>query len=240
MSNVSLYEETAGGGESIHDRVLQHTHLVKRIAHHLVSRLPSSVQLEDLIQAGMVGLIEASQRFDSSQNVSFETYASSRIRGSMLDDLRKSSWMPRSVHSNMRRIAEAIRNIEFRTAQPATAKEIAAELGISLEEYYEMSSDACANNLFSIDEIDENHLGTTDADEGVENEVQRHELKTYLSKIIRELPQREQLVLAFYYTEKLRFKEIGDVLEIGEARVCQLHTQAVARLKAWVLRDKIE
>ncbi len=127
--------------------------LVKRIAHHLLGRLPNSVQLDDLIQSGMIGLLEAAQKYDASKGASFETYAGIRIRGSMLDEMRRGDWAPRSVHRNSRRVAAAIRAVELRKANEASDQEIADELGVSLDEYFAMLADAAGRKLFSFDEL---------------------------------------------------------------------------------------
>lgn len=235
-NKAGLYEETSrsGGLEAV---LIQYAQLVKQIAYHLLARLPPSVQVEDLIQAGMIGLIEAHQRFDSSKNVTFETYASIRVRGMMLDELRRMSWMPRSTHQNMRSISQAIHNVENRTGHEAQPHEISKELGISPEEYAEMLASSYANELFSLHEVDEGSILEGSEKSEPEHEAQKAELHKTLTKALSTLPPQEQIVLAFYYSEKLKFKEIGEVLGVGEARVCQLHGQALARLSARVKNE---
>ena len=131
----------------------QYAPLVKRIAYHLLARLPANVQVEDLMQAGMIGLLEASKKYDAGKGASFETYAGIRIRGAMLDEVRKGDWAPRSVHRNSRMVADAIRAVEARTGRDAKDPEVAAELGVSLEEYYGILNDTLGSRLFSFDDL---------------------------------------------------------------------------------------
>ena len=240
MADLGLYKKTAQQEKlSMDDCVEKYAHLVKRNAYHLLSRLPKTVQVEDLIQSGMVGLIEANQRFDPSKMVNFETYANIRIRGTMLDDLRKSSWMPRSVHHNMRKIAEAIHKIENKTGHEAQTKDIIKELGVDMKSYSEMAGAAQANELFSFDELREDSITMENSDTDPYEETHKSEVHGVLKTLLEALPEREQMVLAFYYTEKLRFKEIGEVLGVGEARVCQIHGQAISRLHSR-LKSKLQ
>src|SRR5690606_16072227 len=133
--------------------VAEYAHLVKRIAHHLTARLPASVQVDDLVQAGMIGLLEAASKFDGSRGASFETYAGIRIRGAMLDEVRRGDWAPRSVHRNARRVADAVREVEANTGREAQDKDIAASLGVSLDEYHRMLTDASGARLFSFEAL---------------------------------------------------------------------------------------
>ena len=210
--------------------------LVKRIAHHLLLRMPASVQIDDLIQSGMIGLLEAAKKYDVSKGASFETYAGIRIRGSMLDEVRKGDWAPRSVHRKSRKVAEAIKAIEARTGQDAKDKEIAEEMDIDLNAYYAILQDASGSRLFSFDDIME---GDDSAIELAAGELpgpcdglQRDSFKSHLSRAIDSLPEREKLVLALYYDEELNLKEIGEVIGVSESRVSQIHSQAAMRLRA--------
>lgn len=210
--------------------------LVKRIAHHLLLRMPASVQIDDLIQSGMIGLLEAAKKYDVSKGASFETYAGIRIRGSMLDEVRKGDWAPRSVHRKSRKVAEAIKAIEARTGQDAKDKEIAQEMDIDLNAYYAILQDASGSRLFSFDDIME---GDDSAIELAAGELpgpcdglQRDSFKSHLSRAIDSLPEREKLVLALYYDEELNLKEIGEVIGVSESRVSQIHSQAAMRLRA--------
>lgn len=218
-------------------QVEQYLPLVRRIAHHLVARLPSSVVVDDLIQAGVIGLIDAIQKYDTSKGASFETYAGIRIRGAMIDEIRRGEWAPRSVHRNARAIQDAMRNVEARVGRDANDREVADELGISLDDYYGMAQDSMATRLFSIDEmespdalIDYTDLNTHSRNPS--NELQREALLEGLVKAIGDLPERERMVLSLYYDEELNLKEIGEVLGVSESRVCQIHSQATHRLRA--------
>ena len=131
----------------------EHAPLVKRIAYHMLGRLPASVQVEDLIQSGMIGLLEAAKKFDASKGASFSTFVGIRIRGAMLDELRKGDWTPRSVHRNTRMVSDAVRTIEARTGQDAKDLEVAAELNLSLDEYYAILGDTQGSRLFSFDDL---------------------------------------------------------------------------------------
>lgn len=219
--------------------VEQYGLLVKRIAHHLLARLPDSVQLDDLIQSGMIGLFEAASNYDHSKGASFETYAGIRIRGSMLDEIRKGDWIPRSVHRNSRRISEAIHTIEMREGRDAQDHEVAAEIGISIDEYYLLLKDTQGSRLFSFEELIENsgsdhheHSPESDDTHAPLNGLQNEQMNDRLVEAMKALPEREQIVLALYYEEELNLKEIGAVIGVSESRVSQIHSQATLRLRA--------
>lgn len=209
--------------------------LVKRIAHHLMSRLPSSVHAEDLIQAGMIGLLEAARNFDANKGASFTTYAGIRIRGSMLDEMRKGDWAPRSVHRNSRKVAQAVREIENKTGRDAKDAEVAEHLGLSLDEYHQMLQDTKGTKVFAFEElgVDEDILSasTTIALLGPLEKLQRDDFCKALSKEIARLPERERMVLALYYDEELNLREVGEVLNVSESRISQIHSQAMIRLQ---------
>lgn len=215
--------------------VKAHALLVKRIAYHLLGRLPYSVQLDDLIQAGMLGLLEAARHYDSSKGASFETYAGIRIKGFMLDEVRRNDWVPRSVYRNSRMISEAVKAVENRLGRDAKDHEIAAELHLSLDEYYEILKDSVGSQLYGFDD-----LGIVDDILKVEDgefsephlKVLRDDLSHHLAEIIAELPKNERLVLSLYYEQDLNLKEIGAVLGVSESRVSQIHSQATARIKS--------
>ena len=222
--------------ESAEELVRRHAPLVRRIAYHLMGRLPASVDVGDLIQAGMIGLLEAARHFANDKGASFETFAGIRIRGAMLDELRRADWTPRSVHRKTREVAEIIRQIEAETGAEADGAEVVRRLGISAEEYHQVLSDALSSRLLSLtssddgedtgvlDVADENSLSP---DEGIEHSGMREAL---IDAIV-ELPEREQLVMSLYYEQELNLKEIGAVLGVSESRVCQIHGQAVIRLR---------
>jgi RNA polymerase sigma factor for flagellar operon FliA len=214
-------------------RILDYIGLVKRIAYHLLHRLPASVQVDDLIQAGTIGLIEASKHYDVSLGASFETYAGIRIRGAMLDEVRQGDWAPRSVHRKMRQVSEAIREIEHTTGRDAKDADVAQKLGISLNDYHDIMRDSASARIFSLDAEDEDHPLQIGSNEAEPSSILHEEgFDRALAKCIGELPEREQLVMSLYYNDELNLKEIGQVLEISESRVCQIHGQALARIRA--------
>jgi RNA polymerase sigma factor for flagellar operon FliA len=221
---------------SYDDLVMQYAPLVKRIAYHLMNRLPPSVQADDLIQAGMIGLLEASRNYDPTQGASFETYAGIRIRGAMLDEIRRSDWTPRSVHRKARMVADAIRAIENREGRDARDVEVAETLDISLDEYHQILQDASGCRIFSLDEL--TAVGEIGSDHGRNtisgpfDGLQQDAFKKALAESISGLPERERLVVAMYYDDELNLREIGQVLGVSESRVCQIHSQATMRLRA--------
>jgi RNA polymerase sigma factor for flagellar operon FliA len=218
--------------------VSRHAALVKRIAYHLAARLPDSVRVDDLIQAGMLGLLEAARRYDPAQGASFATFAERRIRGAMLDEIRKGDWTPRSVHRKAREVAAAIRAVENAKGGEARDPDIAAQLGLSLADYHKTLADLRGQKLLSIEALESDekegveHLASFD--QGPAERVQQEQLLKGLAAAIAELPERERLVLSLYYDEGLNLKEIGAVLAVSESRVSQLHSQALVRLRARV------
>ena len=221
--------------ESIESVVKQHATLVKRIAHHMVGRLPPSVQVDDLIQAGMIGLLEAAKNYDHTKGASFETYAGIRIRGSMIDEIRKGDWAPRSVHRNARMVAKAIHELENQTGRDARDEEVARYLSITITEYHKILQDSAGAKVFGLEDIAEGEEFFSDSMqssfvspfEGVQN----FKFKEYLVNCVANLPERERLVLALYYDEELNLREVGEVLGVSESRVSQIHSQAMLRLQ---------
>ena len=217
--------------------------LVKCIAYHLMARLPSSVQVDDLVQNGMMGLLDAISRFEAGMGAQFETYAAQRVRGAMLDGLRENDWLPRSLRRDFRRIEEAIAQLEQQYGRAPAEKELAAALGMSLAEYQKMLQDARGHQLMSfedmVEEGDEDFLERhlTD-DTGEPSKILEDEaLRRILVQGIEALPEREKMMMALYYEQDLNLREIGEVMGVTESRVCQLHSQAVARLRARVFGD---
>jgi RNA polymerase sigma factor for flagellar operon FliA len=213
----------------------QYSSLVRRIAYHLLARLPATVQLDDLLQSGSMGLIEASRNFDADKGASFETFASIRIRGAMLDEVRRHDWAPRSVHRNSRRVAEAIKAVEMRTGRDAQEHEVAEEMGVSLQEYHHFLADTAGSRLFSFDELTSQEDSAFElpdkSSSGPLGEVQEADFQDSLANAISALPEREQMVLSLYYNEELNLKEIGAVLSVSESRISQILSQAAARLR---------
>lgn len=216
--------------------VEKHAPLVKRIAHHLMARLPASVLVEDLIQAGMIGLLEASRNFDGSKGASFETFAGIRIRGAMLDEIRKGDWTPRSVHKNGRAIAEAINEVEREIGGDAKDVDVAEKMQVSLAQYHQMLSEVNAGKIIGIEDlgVTEDVL-TTDKNKGENtpfDDLMEGSFQKALANAITTLPEREAIVLSLYYDEELNLREIGEVLDVSESRVSQIHSQAMLRLKS--------
>jgi RNA polymerase sigma factor for flagellar operon FliA len=231
-NKVAVYQQQIDKNQLVE----RHAPLVKRIAHHLIARLPASVLVDDLIQAGMIGLLEAAKNFDGSKGASFETFAGIRIRGSMLDEIRKGDWTPRSVHKNSRAITQAISQVEKATGRDARDIDVAERLQVSVQEYHQMLNEVNAGKLVGIEDlgVSEDVL-PTDATKGenspFENMVQGSFQKA-LARAITTLPEREAIVLSLYYDEELNLREIGEVLEVSESRVSQIHSQAMLKLKS--------
>lgn len=232
---LDLYTQTRRA--DVDELVETHMPLVKKIALHMMGRLPDHIQLEDLMQAGMVGLLEAARKYESGQGATFETYAGIRIRGAIVDEIRRGDWVPRSVHRNARRISDAIQTIEAREGRDARDAEIAEELGVSLDDYHSRASDTTTGRLFSLDELTEKHEHINDQapEEGPAGALQDADFRSALAEEIEQLPERERLVLSLYYQDELNLKEIGAVLEVSESRISQIHGQAAARLRARML-----
>lgn len=228
---------TATGTLDIEQRIKDFAPLVRRMAHHLAAKLPASVEVDDIIQAGMIGLMDAAARFEEAQGFQFETFASQRIRGAMLDELRQNDWLPRSLRKSLRRIETATARLEQRLGQPPTEREIARELGVSIDEYHALLQDARGYQLLHLEDFsheDEDGFLDRHCPDDRENPFERvrdARFRAALVKSIDTLPPREKLLLGLYYEQELNFKEIAAVLEVSESRVCQLHSQAVARLR---------
>ena len=214
----------------------QHTVLVKRIAYHLLARLPASVLVDDLIQSGMIGLFEAANNFDNTKGASFETFAGIRIRGAMLDEIRRGDWTPRSVHKNSRMVSEAIHQLETALGRDVSDIEVAEKLDISLNDYHHILSEVSTGKIIGIEDlgISEDSINFDDGcymDDPYQS-IEHSAFKKGLSECITTLPEREALVLSLYYDEELNLREIGKVLDVSESRVSQIHSQAMHRLKA--------
>jgi RNA polymerase sigma factor for flagellar operon FliA len=213
-----------------------HAMMVKRIAYHMLGRLPQSTQLDDLVQAGMLGLLEAIRHYDDSKGASFETYAGIRVRGYMLDEVRRNDWVPRSVYRNARMVALAVRAVENRIGRDAKDHEVADELGISLNEYHDILNDSVGAHLYGFEDLGVTDDVLKDEMRGVSTEPHvnalQHDMTIHLSQVIDSLPKNERMVLSLYYERDLNLKEIGEVLGVSESRVSQIHSQATHRIKA--------
>jgi RNA polymerase sigma factor FliA len=229
---------TAQGAPEKEDLVRQHAQLVKRLAYQLMAKLPASVQADDLIQNGMIGLLDALSRFEEGMGAQFETYAAQRIRGAMLDGLRENDWVPRAVRREMRRVEEAIHRLEHERGRPPSEGELADALGMPIGEYQKVLQDARGHQLIYLedlaDEHEESFLDRNCAGPALSDPLAMLEdmdMKRVLLGAIEALPDRERQVMALYYDEEMNLKEIGEILGVTESRVCQLHSQAVARLR---------
>lgn len=225
---------TAKGRFEQQDQLTRYLPLVRRQALSLQVRLPASIELDDLIQAGTVGLLEALSRFDASQGATFATFASQRIRGAMMDELRTRDWLPRSVRRSARAVDQAVTRLEQQLGRAPEEAEIAAELGMPLNEYQQLLQDTNSGYLLPYEEmVAEN--GEPAALSSVAQPFEQlldQQQRSQLVEAITALPEREKMLMALYYQQALNLKEIGEVLGVTESRVSQLHSQAVARLRA--------
>lgn len=225
---------TAQGRIKQSELLTQYMPLVRRQALTLQVRLPASIELDDLIQAGMVGLLEALGRFDAAQGATFATFASQRIRGAMMDELRTRDWLPRSVRRSARAVDDAVRRLEQQLGRPPEEGEIARELEMPLSDYQQLLNDTNSGKLLPFEEL------IADGDEPAGDDTHRQPFEQLLDEqqrqtlidAIEALPEREKLLMALYYQEEMNLKEVGAVLGVTESRVSQLHSQAVSRLRA--------
>jgi RNA polymerase sigma factor for flagellar operon FliA len=235
---------TASGTLERDQLVAQYAPLVKRIAYHLMAKLPASVQVDDIIQNGMLGLLDAINRYEDGLGAQFETYAVQRIRGAMLDGLRENDWLPRSLRRDMRRIEAAIHVLEQRHGRAPTEGELAQALGMPLAEYQKMLQEARGHQLVYFEDFREEqgedylerHFGDSDSDP-IEKLLDK-DMRDVLVRAIEDLPEREKTVMGLYYEQELNLREIGEVLGVSESRVCQLHSQAVARLRSRLVEGR--
>lgn len=219
----------------------QYTPLVKYVAGRLAMNMPSNVEIDDLESYGIFGLLDAIEKYDETRNVKFETYASTRIRGAIIDGLRAVDWVPRSVRSKARRLEEQIQELTNTLGRYPTDSEIAAALDVSEEHYFEMLDEVKSTSLLSLDE----NIGTeksddtitmvdlvADPNEDVDHKILHHESLEELAAAIDELSERERLVISLYYHDDLTLKEIGHILEVSESRISQIHTKAILTLRS--------
>ena len=239
MTGVSAYSQRPSARET-EALVMRHAELVKRIAYHLAGRLPASVEVDDLIQAGMLGLLEAAANYSEGRGASFETYAGIRIRGAMLDGLRKLDWAPRSVHRKARAVAKAIRELESEYGREARDVEVAERMGMKLSDYHRIVEDSAGCQISSLT-TEEGEMTLTDSSADPFRDVVDEDFRAALTEAIANLPERERLVMSLYYDDELNLKEIGAALRVSESRICQIHGQALVRLQARLAgwRDRI-
>ena len=231
---------TAKGQLDRNALIRQYQPLVHRLAHHMMAKLPASVEVDDLIQVGLIGLSEALSRYETGQGAQFETFATQRIRGAMLDELRENDWMSRGSRKNQKDIEQALRRLEHRLGRSPIESEIAAELGLSLSDYQSLLGKVRGTQLIYLEDMgrsgedDDGFLDrhVADNDDDPLNLLGDQRLRQALVAAIKTLPEREQFVMSMYYEQDMNLKEIAAVLNITESRVCQLHSQSVARLRA--------
>ncbi len=229
---------TAKGHLELNTMLRQYSPLVRRLAHQMIAKLPANVEIDDLIQVGMIGLTDALSRFDAGQGVQFETFATQRIRGAMLDELRGADWLSRGTRKQQRDIESAVHRLEQRLGRVPQESEIAKEMGMTLQGYQEMLGKVRGTQLIYLedmsgDEGDSDYLDRHVADEGNDplSLMQDHRMRQALVEAIKNLPEREQYVMSMYYEQDMNLKEIAAVLGVTESRVCQLHSQSIARLR---------
>ena len=232
---------TAKGQLDRNTLIRQYQPLVRKLAHHMMAKLPANVEVDDLIQVGLIGLTEALSRFEATQGVQFETFATQRIRGAMLDELRESDWVSRGTRKSQKEIEESMRRLEHRLGRTPLESEIAADLGMSLADYQSLLSKVRGSQLVYLEDMvgsdsdDEDtfldrHLGDVDANPL--NVLRDLRLRQAVVAAIKNLPEREQYIMSMYYEQDMNLKEIAAVLDVTESRVCQLHSQSIARLRA--------
>ena len=217
----------------------QYSPLVRRLAHQMIAKLPANVELDDLIQVGMIGLSDALTRFDAAQGVQFETFATQRIRGAMLDELRGNDWMSRGDRRHQRSIETAVHKLEQKLGRAPSESEISREMGLSLVEYQELLGKVRGTQLIFLEDMngsegEEDYLDRHVADEDSSplNRLEDQRMREALVEAIKNLPEREQYVMSMYYEHDMNLKEIAAVLHVTESRVCQLHSQSIARLRS--------
>ncbi|MEK9803988.1 MAG: RNA polymerase sigma factor FliA [Curvibacter sp.] len=220
--------------------IRQYSPLVRRLAHHMMAKLPPSIQVDDLIQVGLIGLSEALTRYEANQGVQFETFATQRIRGAMIDELRENDWMSRGSRKSQKEIESALTRLEHRLGRSPSESEIAAELGMELADYQALLYKVKGTQLVYLEDM----TGNSDSEDGfldrhmVDNEadpmqlLRNQRLRGALVAAIKALPEREQYIMSMYYEQDMNLKEIAAVLGVTESRVCQLHSQSIARLRA--------
>ncbi len=218
----------------------QYQPLVRRLANHMMAKLPPSVEVDDLIQVGMIGLADALSRYEAAQGVQFETFATQRIRGAMLDELRGNDWMSRGSRKSQKEIESSLRRLEHQLGRSPSESEIAADMGLSLADYQALLNKVRGTQLLYLEDMrhagddEDNFLDHHVADEQADpmQQLRNTRLRDSLVAAIKALPEREQYVMSMYYEQDMNLKEIAQVLNVTESRVCQLHSQSIARLRA--------
>lgn len=229
--------------EAIHE----HVHIVKYVVGRITAQLPANVDREDLQSAGILGLIKAVDRFDPGRGVKFETYATTVVRGEVMESLRAKDWAPRSMRRKLRQLAAVVNQLEAELVRAPDEDEVAEAMGMSLEDYHRFLSDASTASVASLEELlaGEEPQDPTGYAPGEQSEeyadplaiVERAELRRLVAEAVMALPDRERTIMSLYYEQELTLKEIGQIMGVTESRVCQIHTQATARLRAAIQRE---
>lgn len=223
----------------------EHLQLVKKLAYQLKTKLPANIEIDDLIQAGMIGLLDSLERYQQTETAQFETYAVLRIRGAMLDELRSMDWLPRSIRQSMRKVETALSELEQKLSRPPQEAEIAAQMKISIQDYQKLLADSAGHQLLYFEdfqETDDNqhfleHFFQNDADNPLQI-LEDDGFRQALTETIAKLPDREQLLMGLYYEQELNLKEIGAIMGVSESRVSQMHSQAIGRIRSKLWENK--
>lgn len=234
MNTLAAY--TLDQEQSLDEIILLHAPMVKRIAHHLAGRLPPGIQIDDLIQAGLIALVNVTKTYNPDVGASFATYAGIRIKGAMLDEVRRNEWVPRSVRQKLKQIKETLTTLENRLGREAGDQEVAEAMGLKLDDYHQILQDAQGQRIVDIDELVMHGEGESQAlvceTDDPSEILEREQVRERLAGMIANLPEKEKLVLSLYYNEDLNLREIGAILGVSESRACQIHSQAMLRLKS--------
>jgi RNA polymerase sigma factor FliA len=216
--------------------------LIKYIASRIAIRLPPHIDLNDLINAGVIGLIDAIEKFDAGKQIKFKTYAEFRIRGAILDELRSMDWVPRSVRQKARKVEDAYARLEYSLGRPASDDEVAREMNVDMETFHRLLSETASVSLLSLDDLGEDDTDLSkrnllefiiqDDKDWPSHKIRYAEVSTMVAKAIQSLPEKERMVISLYYYDELTMKEIGHVLKFTESRVSQIHTKAILRLRS--------
>jgi RNA polymerase sigma factor for flagellar operon FliA len=229
MANIRMYDEVQNNSEAL---VMAHLGMVKRVALHLKVRLPPFMELDELIQVGMIGLLEAARAYNPGRGVDFENFAHSRVRGAILDEVRRLSFLPRSAVAINKSHSEATHLLSLQLGRTPTQAELAEHLGLDIEDFHKERAQAQRFETYSLEVVTEEVMNlSADADQQPEAIVEHQEFMQALTQAISDLPEREQLVMNLYYVEELNLKEIGEVLEVTESRVSQLLSAVVKKLR---------
>jgi RNA polymerase sigma factor for flagellar operon FliA len=229
MTKAVFYaDEEFGNSEEL---VNEYLHLVKKIAFHIAARLPTGIDVDDLTQVGLIGLLEAANSYRPGHGASFETFAGIRIRGAILDEVRRFDWSPRSIQQKARWLAQATRSAEVALQRCPTDSEVAAQLGVDMDEYYHLLRDTAACKATFVDANEVDLVGSDTPQDRVHDAAFQAALATH----IKQLPEREKTLMSLYYDDELNLKEIGAVLDISESRVSQIHSQILSKLRASLL-----